>query len=74
MDVIVEIIKRMNDIMMNVGRLYVKLRCCRVKEWVNVLRCCKCFAYEHMIRECPIMKRLCQKHEESGHLRESCKK
>ena len=63
----------MRDVLVREGRVYVKWRACKVKEFVNVLRCHKCFAFGHMMRECNGEKRLCEKCGETGHLKDKCK-
>ena len=62
----------MHEILMNEGRVYVNWRSCKVRDFVNVLRCHRCFAFGHMIRECNI-KRLCKWCGESRHLCDKCK-
>lgn len=44
-----------------------------MKDFVNVLRCHKCFAFGQMMRECSVVGRLCVRCEENGHLKEKCK-
>ena len=44
-----------------------------MKEFVNVLRCHKCFAFWHMMRECSVEGRLCERCGESGYLKDKCK-
>lgn len=73
-NVIVEMSRSVRDIVLKEGRVYVRWCACRVKEFVNVLRCYKCFAFGHMMRECSMTERLCQKCGETGHLRDKCKK
>ncbi|CAK9816194.1 Uncharacterized 50 kDa protein in type I retrotransposable element R1DM [Anthophora plagiata] len=73
-NVIVEVTKSVRDVLMDEGRVYVKWRACKVKDYVNVLRCHKCYAFGHMMRECSVKDRLCQQCGESGHLRSECKK
>lgn len=72
-NVIVEVSKRMRDVLMNEERVYVKWRACKVREFVNVMRCYKCFAFGHMMRECSVKERLCEKCGESGHLKDKCR-
>ncbi|CAK9796337.1 Uncharacterized 50 kDa protein in type I retrotransposable element R1DM [Anthophora quadrimaculata] len=71
---IVEVSKGVRDVLMDEGRMYVKWRACKVKEYVSVLRCHKCYAFGHMMRECSMKDRLCQQCGESGHVRSECKK
>ena len=67
---VIEISNRMRDVLVSESRVYVKWRACkRVKEFVNVLKCHKCFAFGHVMRECSVDGRLC----ESGHLKEKYK-
>lgn len=73
-NVSVELTRSVHEILLREGRVYLKLRCCRVKEWVNLLKYYTCFAFGHMMRECPAKERLCQKCGESDHLRETCKR
>lgn len=58
-NVIVELLREIHEILMNEGRVYVNWRSCKMRDFVNVLRCHRCFAFGHMIRECNI-KRLCK--------------
>ena len=59
--------------LLNDGRVYVKWRSCKVRHFVNVLRCHPCFAFGHMIRDCSVKEQLCERCGESGHLRDKCK-
>ena len=59
----------MRDGLVREGRVYVKWRACKVKEFVNVLRCHKCFAFGHMMRECNVENRLCEKCGDTEHLK-----
>lgn len=45
----------------------------RVREFINVLRCYKCLAFGHTMRECRIGERLCQKCGEGEHLAKECR-
>lgn len=72
-NVIMEVSKKVRDLLVREGRAYVRWRACKVKEFVHVLRCHKCFAYGHMMKECSVDGRLCEKCGESGHLKEGCK-
>ena len=72
-NVIVELSRGMHEILMNEERVYEKWRSCKVRDFVNVLRCHRCFAFGHMMRECNIKERLCERCGESGHLRDWCK-
>ena len=72
-NVIIEVSNKMRDILVREGRVYVKWRACKVREFVNVLRCHKCFAFGHMMRECSVEGRLCERCGENGHLKEKCK-
>ena len=64
---------RMHEILLNEGRVYVKWRSCKVRDFVNVHRCQWCFAFGHMMRECSVKERLCERCGESGHLQDKCK-
>ena len=72
-NVIVELSRGMHEILINEGRVYVKWRSCKVHDFVNVLRCHRCFAFGHMMREFGIKERLCERCGESGHLCDWCK-
>ena len=72
-NVIVELSVGMHEILLNEWRVYVKWRSCNVRDFVNVLRCHRCFAFGHMMRECSVKERLCERCGESGHLRDKCK-
>ena len=49
-NVIIEVSNRMREILVREGRVYVKWRACKVREFVNVLRCHKCFrSYDERI-------------------------
>lgn len=56
------------------GHLYVNWKAFRVKEFVIVMRCHKCLAYGHMMKECSEKERLCQKCGQSGHIMKECKR
>ena len=72
-NVVIELSQSMRDLLVREGRVYVKWRACKVKEFVNVLRCHKCFAFGHMMRECNVENWLCQKCGDTGHLKDKCK-
>lgn len=73
-NVILEVTKRMTEILHVEDRLYINWRAFKFKEFVSVLRCHKCYAFGHMMRECGMKERLCQKCCEEGHLMRDCKK
>ena len=60
-NVILELSVGMHEILLNEGRVYVKWRSCKVRDFVNVLRCHRCFAFGHMMRECSVKERLCER-------------
>ena len=70
-NVVIELSQGMRDV--REGRVYMKWRACKVKEFVNVLRCHKCFAFGHMMRECNVENKLCGKGGDTGHLKDKCK-
>lgn len=62
----------MRDMIVRENRLYVSctclyrlLRACKIKEFINALQCHKCFALEHMMKKCSVVRRLCEKFGES---------
>ena len=69
-NVILELSVGMYEILLNEGRVYVKWRSCKVRDFVNDLRCHRCFEFWHMMRECSVKERLCESRGESGHLRD----
>ena len=69
-NVILELSVGMHETLLNEWRVYVKWRSCKVRDFV---RCHRCFAFGHMMRECSIKERLCERCGESGHLRDKCK-
>ncbi|KMQ94800.1 golgin subfamily a member 4-like protein [Lasius niger] len=73
-NVIMEVMSNVKKIVCEEGRLYVNWKAFRVKEFVNVMRCHKCFAYGHMMRECDEKEQLCQKCGQSGHIMKECKR
>lgn len=73
-NVIIELSVSMYNALMNEGRLYVQWRACKLREFVNVLRCHKCCAFGHMAKECKEKDSVCQKCGETGHLKSACKK
>ena len=64
-----ELSQGMRDVLVRERRVYVKWRSRKVKEFVNVLRCHKCFAFGHTMRECNVENRLCEKYRDTGHLK-----
>ena len=72
-NVVIELFQGMRDVLLREGRVYVKWCACKVKEFINVLRCHKCFAFGHMMRECNVENRLCEKCGDAGHLKDKCK-
>lgn len=73
-NIILEVSVKMFNELMKEGRMYMGWRACKMKEYVNVLRCHKCCAFGHMARECKEKESVCQKCGECGHLRFACKK
>jgi len=72
-NVILEVPSRVKNVVCTEGRVFVGWKAFRVKEFVNVLRCRRCYAYGHMMRECMEKERLCQKCGMSGHMVRECK-
>ena len=72
-NVVVELNRRMHDILMNQRRVYVKWKVCKVRDFVSVMRCRRCLAFGHTTRECALKERLCEKCGENGHLKEKCR-
>ena len=70
---VIELSKGMRDVLLREGRVYVRWRACKVREFVNVMRCHMCLAFGHMMRECTMKERLCENCGESGHLKDKCK-
>lgn len=73
-NVIMEVTVCMRNAVCKAGRVFVGWSAFRMKEFTSVLRCYKCFAFGHMMRECAEKERLCQKCGESGHQMKECKK
>lgn len=73
-NMILEVSRRIVEELHKEGRLYINWRAFRFKDFVSVLRCHKCYAFGHMMRECGMKERLCQKCCEEGHLMRDCKK
>lgn len=57
-NMIMEVSKRMLEVLHEEGRLYINWRAFKFKEFVSVLRCHKCYAFGHMMRECEMKERL----------------
>ena len=72
-NVVIELSQGMRDVLVREWRVSVKSRACKVKEFVNVLRCHKCFAFGHMMRQCKVKNRLCEKCGDTGHLKDNGK-
>ncbi|KAK2574694.1 hypothetical protein KPH14_012939 [Odynerus spinipes] len=72
-NVIIEVNKRMKERMCDEGRVYINWYAFKVREFVSVLRCYKCYMFGHMMRECGVKERLCQQCGEPGHMRNACK-
>jgi len=73
-NVIIEVASCVKDILCGDGRVFVHWKAFRVKEFHNVLRCHKCFAFGHMMKQCSEKERLCQKCGCAGHIMRECKK
>ena len=50
-NVVIELSQSMRDVLVREGRVYVMWRAFKDKEFVNVLRCHKCFAFGHRCGE-----------------------
>ena len=72
-NVVIDLSQGMRDVLVTEGRVYVKWRACKVKAFVNVLRYHKCFAFGHMMRDCNVENRLCEKCGHTGHLKDNGK-
>lgn len=44
----------MKEIIYEDGHLFVKWNAFRVKGFLNILRCHKCYSYVHIMRECSV--------------------
>ncbi|KAK2574828.1 hypothetical protein KPH14_012922 [Odynerus spinipes] len=73
-NVIVEVPGYVKRTVVDEGRLFVNWNVFRVREFISVLRCHRCYGFGHMMRECSVKERLCQRCGESGHLVKECKK
>lgn len=73
-NVILEVSSRVKTIVCNEGRVFVNWSAFRIREFVNVLRCHKCYALGHMMRECSEKERLCQRCGQGGHMMKECRK
>jgi len=67
-NVILEVPSRVKNVVCTEGRVFVGWKAFRVREFVNVLRCHRCYAYGHMKRECMEKESLCLKCGTSGHM------
>lgn len=73
-NMILEVSSAIRRILNVEGRVYIDWRAFKVRDFVGVLRCHKCYAYGHMMRECSVKERLCQKCGDSGHMMKECRK
>lgn len=73
-NVILQVPVRVRDYMCGEGRVFVDWGSHKVKEFVSVLRCHKCYAYGHMMKDCRMKERVCLRCGEGGHLSKDCKK
>lgn len=59
--------------LINKNRIYIGWRTHRIKEYINVTRCYRCFGYGHAAKNCRLKSQLCEKCGEEGHVKEKCK-
>ena len=72
-NVVVESAKGILDGWLQQERVYVGLRCLKVRKYEKVLRCYNCCGYGYMKREC-VKEKVCRKCCESGHEEKSCQR
>lgn len=68
---VVESVKGILDGWLNQERVYVGLRCLKVRKYEKVMRCYNCCGYGHMKRDC-VREKVCRKWCESGHEEREC--
>lgn len=55
------------------ARVYIEWGTHKIKEYRSALRCYKCLPFGHMMCDCSMKERLCQRCSEGGHLAKDCK-
>jgi len=54
-------------------RVYIGFLSYKIKMFVSITRCFKCYGYGHSARNCTVEHQLCERCGETGHLKASCK-
>jgi Arginine methyltransferase-interacting protein, contains RING Zn-finger len=55
-------------------RVFIGFMSHRIKEFINITRCFKCFAYGHIAKNCTEPEQLCETCGETGHVKNDCPK
>lgn len=55
------------------GRIFINFYSLKIKSFINITRCFKCFSYGHMAKNCVEKELFCEKCGESGHLKDNCR-
>lgn len=71
-NVVLTVTEKVNEHLLNAGRVFIKWSYVRVKEFEDVQRCHKCAAYGHLMRECRSATRLCRRCGQNGHFAKNC--
>lgn len=59
--------------LINKDRVYIGWRTHRVREYINLTRCYRCYGYGHAAKNCRLKSQLCEKCGEEGHVKDKCR-
>ena len=69
---VLEVSKKVRDILINKGRLYIGWQCCKLQDYVAATRCYKCHSFGHTTKFCRAEKESCGHCAAQGHCFKNC--
>jgi len=71
---ILQIPGRLHGILVDKGRIFMSWRTYRVKEYLNLTRCYRCYGFGHTAKICRYTEQTCETCGDTKHLRNECPK